>query len=1520
MMRKTLHNVIALALAGLALASCLGDQFEKDDVQLMTPFNGEQMNLAAGASNLKTGASKVVINVYAPADAAPTKAANGEYDPIECYAEVVSVDEASGEMTSLTPVSSLKATKSLIDKAANSDLASNFVRLDENIVNNAVSNTYPSWSQGQVIEATLAGNADRTDDLYYRSVQFAPSQVYKYLITGDAETPDTTFYHTRLVGWYPQNITLNRDDDGKAIPVNVGSSATAGQIYSDNGKYGVIFSGLDGSKDIMMSTLGEGQHWHTPAGSENGGHPEDDPYRFPFGHNDALPKYSNPLFYHHFLTAVRLFAKAEDETTLNLLTWGNIKGISFMNQPTSCKVEFPENVFTLEVNPRTRVINKESLKLLSDKIDGKNKYYGNVVSWDDVDNFPIREEYMYGGNDISHPEDLEASYPISIRDHSTEATKVYLGYGLVKPNEDINISIQTAAGSYYATLSTQFYNSNGELVNLFDPSKVYDVTLNLKTAGTLDDFIENEDEQEYINLSTWDVAQNRFRTANSYIVNVNEIQGTINNGKIPGYTFIANMIGNGEDGILDGFHTNTAEISKEMFPRLVWESTKGLIYNLQIQHGYIRFQLREAREGNAVVAVVDSENNIMWSWHVWITDVPQDVNMGNDIIFMDRNLGATDATSGLESYGLYYQWGRKDPSPGAPNATYSTADQSINPVFNHKGSKVSSVKNYVAETSLLDGVQNPHLLLFTSYGQYYTYDWVNGPYDNLWGDGTQKTIYDPCPYGYMVPKDQLYYVLTNGRKQSQNGGLNVTLNENILRLPYAGYKGVERGQSSLAGPWKYVGTKGDYLDSSLSKETEGYNVRHRRRNYITDAASWNEYSVDGQNEYRFTATNNLLVDYTNRKTAGSVRCVKDNSIQDAPNCTITLNQSTMTVTKGQQYTVSVASVFPSNATITWSVEPAGIITITNSGATTATFTAIESGTAVIKATASAPRYNPATATCTVKVRKDYNNLQFIYDPYSVQMDVYQNKQATVHATAQQNGQTINQPIGWMSADPSIASVTNEGVITAHRVGTVKVYAYMIEDGIEYSAPNDNGITVNVSKFQGATINLNVQTRELAPGEYFEITATTFPDDAEIQWTWNNDYGCPVVLSSTTAKTIRVTADAANAIVGGSGRLVATIVGPDDKIAVHGGMAATCNIRIVQKEGRITLNQSSMDLKVGETGTIGIASQTPAQNATITWSSSDESIASVDANGVVTAVAKGTATITATLTANGYTQASATCTVNVKRPYWKKATSVEELRGKMVVFVHNDNMLQNDALRMSGGTFDPDVKDYNGNTYIVSNSNDNYTFTSSANNYYLYVNGSNNLAMANTTTLESSRQWTLAINNGAFTLTNVRQNNRRIYVNNNNVTVSTNNSTGFEIWYRDTSVDFYITIEQNGFNGKYVYVNNDNILKLSAQNTPVSDDHKWEVEFNAQGGILLKHASTGRYISTDPGNANSQTIGTSTNRNDAKPIILNIYSVTPQLIQIGSRYFNNWNGRTAGNLDLGLYTREDVQTFIVRITN
>lgn len=80
------------------------------------------------------------------------------------------------------------------------------------------------------------------------------------------------------------------------------------------------------------------------------------------------------------------------------------------------------------------------------------------------------------------------------------------------------------------------------------------------------------------------------------------------------------------------------------------------------------------KKGNAVVAAKDASGVILWSWHIWLTDQPNEEVYKNDAgVMMDRNLGALSVQKGsVLSLGLLYQYGRKDPFPSSSSISDAT--------------------------------------------------------------------------------------------------------------------------------------------------------------------------------------------------------------------------------------------------------------------------------------------------------------------------------------------------------------------------------------------------------------------------------------------------------------------------------------------------------------------------------------------------------------------------------------------------------------------------------------------------------------------------------------------------------------------------------------------------------------------------------------------------------------------------------------------------------------------------------
>lgn len=197
---------------------------------------------------------------------------------------------------------------------------------------------------------------------------------------------------------------------------------------------------------------------------------------------------------------------------------------------------------------------------------------------------------------------------------------------------------------------------------------------------------------------------------------------------------------------------------------LLWQSTQSMITDLALSEDKKSITFTAAKQGNALVAIRDAEGTILWSFHLWISPV-ETVLYPNGYYVLDRNLGARSNTKGdMSSWGLYYQWGRKDPMPELMkgNATWwaaATYYKMDNSDFRVDGIATGpGVDHYYA-------VKHP--TTFIKKAGSTNVDWIyEGGNDRLWGNPEghskpdiktlKKSIYDPCPEGYMVSPLDLF--------------------------------------------------------------------------------------------------------------------------------------------------------------------------------------------------------------------------------------------------------------------------------------------------------------------------------------------------------------------------------------------------------------------------------------------------------------------------------------------------------------------------------------------------------------------------------------------------------------------------------------------------------------------------------------------------------------------------------------------------------------------------------------------
>lgn len=294
----------------------------------------------------------------------------------------------------------------------------------------------------------------------------------------------------------------------------------------------------------------------------------------------------------------------------------------------------------------------------------------------------------------------------------------------------------------------------------------------------------------------------------------------------------------------------------ETFGSSVTPRCGDLITATAFKDNYVIFNTNSVfNEGNAVVAVVDDNGVILWSWHIWFTDMPLGQKYFNDAgEMMDRNLGATSTIPGdASSLGLLYQWGRKDPFLGScqTNASAIALSTMDWPAYVESGPETGTTNYSLA-----------HPTTFIIYNNL-NYDWFytgNSTTDNTrWTTSEKdKSIYDPCPAGWRVPTGG-----NNGIWARATGG---SLFENVV------FDGKNAGID-------FSGKLGG--DTSIWYPAAGYLYRHNgvlqyagsRGYYWTASPSESNYA--NHLYFRDDTTSIDLLDYGARARGLSVRCARE---------------------------------------------------------------------------------------------------------------------------------------------------------------------------------------------------------------------------------------------------------------------------------------------------------------------------------------------------------------------------------------------------------------------------------------------------------------------------------------------------------------------------------------------------------------------------------------------------------------------------------------------------------------------
>lgn len=339
------------------------------------------------------------------------------------------------------------------------------------------------------------------------------------------------------------------------------------------------------------------------------------------------------------------------------------------------------------------------------------------------------------------------------------------------------------------------------------------------------------------------------------------------------------------------------------------------------------------------------------------------------------------------------------------------------------------------------------------------------------------------------------------------------------------------------------------------------------------------------------------------------------------NKSIKLDLENVTIREGEKVNLK-ATTIPENLNITWTSSNPEIATVENG---------VITGKKIGETTIFARYDEEVYATCKVKILENDNDIaieKMTITPNNIRVNVGYSMTLKLDITP---SNATNKSVTWSSSNSNVVSVS-DGSIKTLSPGTATITAKSVDGNKTATAlvtvigsstiiiptPTINNISVN-------SISLSPTSSILNSGQTITLTPIISPSNATnkgVNWSSSNTSVATVSNGVVTAKS------------GGIVVITATTLDGSKKAT------STITVRNVLSTINVTgvsTSPTTLNLKVGEKGTI-TATVTPsnATNKTVTWSSSNPSVATVS-NGVVSAVSAGNTTIYVT-TVDGNKQA------------------------------------------------------------------------------------------------------------------------------------------------------------------------------------------------------------------------------------------------------------------------------------------
>ena len=351
--------------------------------------------------------------------------------------------------------------------------------------------------------------------------------------------------------------------------------------------------------------------------------------------------------------------------------------------------------------------------------------------------------------------------------------------------------------------------------------------------------------------------------------------------------------------------------------------------------------------------------------------------------------------------------------------------------------------------------------------------------------------------------------------------------------------------------------------------------------------------------------------------------------------TVNISNSSLSLERGKTATLSVSVDGVSGYNVDWSSSDSSIATVSGG---TVTANGVGSATITAKVTAEGKE---KSATCQVTVTEEPKPAEITASISSSSLSLEKGKTGSLSVSVSGVSSYTTE---WSSSNTSIATV-KDGTVTAVAAGSAKITA-TVKSG-NASKTVECQVTVTEPKPADITVSISNSSMSILKGKTGKLTVSVNGSTSyTTEWSSSN-------TSIATVKDGTVTAVAV-----GNATITAKVKSGNVE------KSATCQVTVTDDPNAIKKVTITGATEVAIGKTITLTATTDPKGEKVKWSSDNEKIAKVDANGVVTGVAEGSAVIKAVCEKN--TNITATYTVKVK-----KAVNVD---GKTKLKDKNGNQL------------------------------------------------------------------------------------------------------------------------------------------------------------------------------------------------------------------------------------------------------